>query len=318
MRPIIVRLPNWVGDVVMALPALSHLWQSGFTPLLVAKAWAQPLLAAYGWETHAGAATWRGRVAQLQELRRRAAVRDPGFTDRINTLLLTNSFSSALEARLARLRPVGYRQDGRSWLLSRAIPQPPDPMHESSRFWRLATLVAGSETPQPAHVQLRIAPSTQQAADALLAGHGLGSAFACVVPFATGTMQGQNKAWPGFPQFTRWLQDKLPVVVVPGPVEAELAHRLYPGALSLENIDLAVYAAILKRSRLVVANDTGPGHLASAVGVPLISVLGPTDAARYRPRGGRVSVVQGSPWPTLEDVCAEAERLLVAESETLT
>jgi heptosyltransferase-2 len=317
MRPIIVRLPNWVGDVVLALPALTHLWQSGFTPMLVGKPWAQPLLSGYGWEVHPRAPTWRANIAQLQALRRRALQRDPDFCARLNTLLFTNSFSSALDARLARLHPVGYRQDGRGWLLAGAVVPPREPVHESARFWRLATLLAGSETPQPAHIQLRISPLAQQAGDALLARHRVYGDFACVIPFATGTMQGQSKAWPAFPQFATWLRRKLPVVVVPGPGEGDIARQLYPGILPLENIDLGVYAAILKRARLVVANDTGPGHLASSVGVPLISVLGPSDATRYRPCGSRVSVIQGSPWPSLEEVREEACRLLATEAATL-
>ena len=310
MRPIIVRLPNWVGDVVMALPALSHLAQSGFTPLLVGRAWAQPLLAAYGWEIHPRAATLRARVAQLNELHRRAVQRDDHFGRRLNTLLLTNSFSSALESRLARLRTVGYRQDGRGLLLSAAVAQPREPVHESTRFWRLAAALTGSDTPQPAQLRLQVAPLAQQAADALLAQRSLGGDFACIVPFATGTMRGQNKAWPEFPAFARWLRQKLPLVVVPGPGEVDTARRAYAEATCFEGVDLGVYAGILKRARLVVSNDTGPGHIASAVGVPLISVLGPTDAARYRPWGSHVSVIQQHPWPTLEQVSAEARRLL--------
>ena len=310
MRPIIVRLPNWVGDVVMALPALSHLSQAGLAPLLVGRAWAQPLLAAYGWELHPRAATLRTRVAQLNQLHRRAAQLDEQFGRRLNTLLLTNSFSSAFEAWLARLRAVGYRQDGRGWLLSAPLPQPSEPVHESTRFWRLATTLSGSDTPQPAQVRLKVASLAQQTADALLAQHALGGEFACIVPFATGTMKGQNKAWPGFPALARWLRQKLPLVVVPGPGEIETARSEYGGAICLPGVDLGVYAGILKRARLAVANDTGPGHIAAAVGAPLISVLGPTDATRYRPWGNHVSLLQGSPWPTLEQVSAEARRLL--------
>ena len=91
----------------------------------------------------------------------------------------------------------------------------------------------------------------------------------------------------------------------------EVARQsISPGDLPFADIDLGVYAGILKRARLVIANDTGPGHIASAVGAPLISVLGPTDATRYRPWGSHVSVIQQSPWPTLEQVSAEARRLL--------
>ena len=310
MRPIIVRLPNWVGDVVMSVPAVSHLAHSGFTPLLVGRAWAQPLLAAYGWEMHPRGTTLRARVAQLDDLHRRAARLDDGFGRRLNTLLLTNSFSSALEASLARLRPVGYRQDGRGWLLARAVAQPRDPVHESTRFWRLATTLTGSDMPQPAQLRLQVPPLAQQAADALLAQHSLGGEFACLVPFATGTMKGQDKAWPAFAELARWLKQKLPVVVVPGPGEVATARSNFADAVCLADVDLGVYAGILRRARLVVANDTGPGHIAAAVGAPLLSVLGPTDAARYRPWGSHVSVIQQDPWPTLEQVSAGVRRLL--------
>jgi heptosyltransferase-2 len=310
MRPVIVRLPNWVGDVVMAMPALSHLTQAGFTPMLVGRAWARTLLAAYGWEIHPRAASLRARVRQLHELHLRAARADAQFGDRRNTLLLTNSFSSALEAWLARLRAVGYRQDARSWLLSRAVAQPRDPIHESARFWRLATALTGSDMPQPAQLRLRVPPLAQQAADALLAQHALGGDFACVIPFATGTLQGKAKAWPSFAPFARWLRQKLPVVLVPGPGETEYARQAFADAIAFEGIDLGVYAGILKRARLVVSNDTGPAHIAAAVGTPLISVLGPTDVVRYRPWGSHVSVVQQLPWPTLEEVSAEARRRL--------
>jgi heptosyltransferase-2 len=311
MRPVIVRLPNWVGDVVMSLPALSHLAQAGYTPVLVGTGWARSLLAGYGWEFHPRAGAFRAWVAQLQELHRRAARQDAGFGARLNTLLLTNSFSSAFEAWLARLRPVGYRQDARGWMLSGAVAQPRDPVHESTRFWHLATTLSGSEIPQPAQLRLQVAPLALQAADTLLAQHALGGHFACIVPFATGTLRGQSKAWPAFAPFARWLKQLLPVVVVPGPGgESALAHAQYPEAISFEGVDLGAYAGILRRARLVVANDTGPAHIAAAVGAPLLSVLGPTDAVRHRPWGAHVNVVQQAPWPTLEQVTAEARRML--------
>ena len=144
----------------------------------------------------------------------------------------------------------------------------------------------------------------------LLAQRSLGGDFACIVPFATGTMHGRDKAWPGFAAFAKWLRQKLPVVVVPGPGEVDIARQWYPDVLALEGVDLGVYAGILRRARLVVANDTGPAHIAASVGAPLLSVLGPTDAARHRPWGSHVTIVQQTPWPTLEHVAAEARRLL--------
>ena len=100
------------------------------------------------------------------------------------------------------------------------------------------------------------------------------------------------------------------LVVVPGPGEVDIVRQWYPDVLAFEGVDLGVYAGILRRARLVVANDTGPAHIAASVGAPLLSVLGPTDAARHRPWGSHVTIVQQTPWPTLEHVAAEARRLL--------
>jgi heptosyltransferase-2 len=71
-----------------------------------------------------------------------------------------------------------------------------------------------------------------------------------------------------------------------------------------------VYAGLLKRARVVVANDTGPGHIAAAVGAPLLSVLGPTDAERYRPWGAHARLVQAEPWPDDDAVQRAFESLL--------
>ena len=52
-RPLIVRLRNWIGDVVLALPALEHLSQQGYDLVLVGKPWARDLLSGTPWQVHA-------------------------------------------------------------------------------------------------------------------------------------------------------------------------------------------------------------------------------------------------------------------------
>ena len=108
----------------------------------------------------------------------------------------------------------------------------------------------------------------------------------------------------------------LPLVIYPGPGEHEAARQLYPAAHLLDGTDLAVYAAVLQRAALVVANDTGPGHMAAALGRPLISLIGPTNAARWAPWGPSVTVLQRqqrpgpTDWPATETVLALAQQLL--------
>ena len=108
----------------------------------------------------------------------------------------------------------------------------------------------------------------------------------------------------------------LPLVVYPGPGEHAQARALYPAARMLEGSDLAIYAALLQRAALVVANDTGPAHMAAALGRPLISVLGPTQAARWAPWGSGVKVLQRSApgntatWPSAEEGLQLAQQML--------
>ena len=137
--------------------------------------------------------------------------------------------------------------------------------------------------------------------------------YACLVPFATGTLKGASKAWPGFPTLCRQLVPELPVLLMPGPgPETVQARTDYPDAQTLAGVPLDVYAALLAHSAVVVANDTGPGHLAAAVGARLVSVLGPTDARRYRALGPHVTLIQHHPWPEVDTVLQQVHQAIAA------
>jgi heptosyltransferase-2 len=72
-----------------------------------------------------------------------------------------------------------------------------------------------------------------------------------------------------------------------------------------------VYAALLQRAALVVSNDTGPAHIAAAVGTPVLSVLGPTKPEQWAPWGREVHIEQRYPqWPAVDAVLQHARRLL--------
>ncbi|MFM8768052.1 MAG: glycosyltransferase family 9 protein, partial [Rubrivivax sp.] len=116
-KPLVVRLRNWVGDVVLSVPTLQRLQASGFELHLVGKGWAGDLLAGFGWQVHKLPARHFERLGQLQQLRR--ALSSAGR--RPVGLAFPYSFSSALEMRLAGLRPTGFAYEGRSLLLHRAV-----------------------------------------------------------------------------------------------------------------------------------------------------------------------------------------------------
>lgn len=316
-----MRIRNWVGDVVLGLPALQLLQDHGYQLKLVARGkWAPSLLAGHDWPVAVQPAGWRDKVAQLRALRLQCSTQEPAFAQRENALLLPVSFSSALELRLAGLRAVGVAKEGRSPLLARAVPWAQSG-HELERYWDVACRFLRVQQAPPRNIGLKVVPASAEAAVRLLSAAGIRGGFVMVCPFAAGraaTVDKAEKKWPGFADFVRQAESclGLPLVVYPGPGEHAQARELYPAARMLEGADLAIYAALLQRAALVVANDTGPAHMAAALGRPLISVLGPTEAARWAPWGSGVTVLQkiqqgdAVVWPSAEEGLALAQQLL--------
>ncbi len=320
-KALIVRIRNWVGDVILGLPGLQLIESMGFELHLVARGkWAPSLLAGYGWPVHVQPKGLRHKVAQLRQLRQALTQRDPTFANRENAFLLPASFSAALEMRLAGLKPVGVAKEGRSLLLSRAEPWA-EQGHELERYWDIACRFVGHIGPPSPDIGFRVQTSKALEAAPLLANNGITGPFVMICPFAGGkaaTADKADKKWPGFEAFVAQGQARLglPLVVCPGPGEEETARQLYPAARILKGLDLAVYAGVLQRASLVVANDTGPGHVAAALGCPMISLLGPTEAARWAPWGPHVNVLQHARqglvtvWPSADEVFTLAQRLL--------
>lgn len=314
-RPLIVRLCNQVGDVVLSVPALRLLQAHGHALHIVGKRWAAALLRAEGWPCHAYPDGKRARAGMLRSLARELAAADPGFARRPNILLMPNSLSSALEARLGGLKPAGYARDGRGWLLARTE-QPGPGRHELQDHFDLACSFLGLQPrPEPPpHIALAIPPAAQAAARALLAERGVPVRYLVVVPFAAGVVDKRDKRWPGFAELTRELSAQgHTLIACPGPGEDEALRRDHPGVIALPGVGLDVYAALLQAAAAVVSNDTGPAHMAAAVGAPLISVLGPTRPEQWGPWGPTVRIVTRHPdWPSVAEVHAALREWLQA------
>ncbi|MDP2005262.1 MAG: glycosyltransferase family 9 protein [Rubrivivax sp.] len=311
-RPLIVRLRNWVGDVTLGVPLLQRLADTGFDLQLVGKGWARELLAGHGWPVHVLPKTWQERVALLRRLKQAMPPAAPEARRELDALCLPYSLSSALEFRLAGLRALGYAYEGRSLLLARAVPRPQG-VHELQVYWALGDTLLGQAAPPPAHIGLRVSAEHRGEAQALRAAHGIEAGCIVICPFAGGTWSKQDKTWPGFAAFAA---QALPgfgrsIVVCPGPGEETIAREHFASAHLLPGVKLGTYAALLQDAAVMVSNDTGPGHIAAAVGAPLVSVLGPSDPALWRAWGPTVQVLQGDgTWPAPAEVQAAVARAL--------
>jgi len=155
-----------------------------------------------------------------------------------------------------------------------------------------------------------LTPSTAQAtrAAALLGEHGLGAQpFVVLCPFSGADDREARKVWPGFAALGERLAARgVATVVCPGPGEDARAAAVLPGAIRLSALDLGAYGALMARAQAVVANDTGPGHLAAAVGARLVAVYGPRSVEAWRPLGPRVTLLHEPGWATVERVLAAA------------
>jgi len=296
---LVIRLPNWVGDACMALPALQQLAAAGHPLHLLGRGWAADLFAGTPWP-----------VTVLPKRGAVAAIRAVGCGQ---GLVFTNSFGSAWQFRRAGVRATGRRRGLEGWLRSPLLARNvtvPAGLHEVEVFLRVAGAVTGTmdlptQTALPLHQRHR---ATAQEA---LVNAGVSGAYTVLCPLAAGTIKGRSKCWPSFPLLCRLLRDEgRTVVACPGPGEEALSTNLLPGATVIPGTRLGTYAAILAGAQAVVANDSGPMHLAAAVGAPVVGIFGVSDPGRTRPWATRaVTVGTSQAWPPLGQVVAALARV---------
>ena len=305
---LLVVMPSWVGDSVMATPTLRvvrELLPGAFIGALCRPGIDQVLAGTpFFDELHVG------RAVGVMGPKRLAGKARPRRYD--TALLLTNSFSTALIARLAGVpRRIGYERDGRSFLLTDHIAPPRrrdrPPFDRSDRdpgawapipaceyYFTLAghmLRACGIEPGEIGPLELATTPSEEQAASAALASGGLSPEEAHRTPLALLNPGGNDdaKRWP--PDRFALVADHLArahgmtVLINGAPSEAGLVERIAracaPGTRAVElprhGISLGALKAIARRCRVMVTNDTGPRHIAAAFGVPLVTLFGPTD-----------------------------------------
>lgn len=315
---LLIRMPNWVGDAVMAEPVLRNLKQARpeLSLTLLAAQWSAPLfrdhpavndvIAYHRDGEHAGLA---GRLKMARRLKGYDAC-----------LLLPNSFDSALLARLAGSpRRIGYARDGRSLLLTDRIPlnRLIKQGHQIDYYLALLTYF-GLPTPfrRP---RLTVDWPPADFAGQLIAN--LPGDREPLIGLAPGAAFGPAKRWPGdsFAQAAGRLLEQCggTVIVFGSSAEAEaaqaLADRVGPAAINLAGqTDLDQAAALIDRLNLLITNDSGLMHVADALDTPLIALFGSTSPQKTGPRGerSRILSVAKDCAPCFKPVCPKNEPCL--------
>ena len=306
MPNVLCRLPNHVGDCCMSLPALRLLEASGFTPMLTGKRWAEDLMSGMGWRFDPIEGHVTEDLHRIRYISNHLGPRPLG-------LLFPNSFSSALLFSIGRVRNAGFPTDGRRFLLDKVVEEP-GTMHEVERFFRLAhgAIKAWGGTPAwdsvPEELGMRLLARHEAAARNLMAEHGIPENFALLAPIARGLHHGKEKQWKHFNELCQPLRDMgIEPIVFPSVREEEANHAACPNARILPPTTLGNYAALAKRARIVIANDSGISHVAAAVSANQITLLGVTNPARTRPWNSKALCLGNNTdgWPSLQQVlCA--------------
>lgn len=298
MKALVVRLSS-IGDVVHTLPAAAALRRSGWETGWLVEPLSRPLLEgnpALSWLTVAPAAkAFRVSAASAGARQLRSEKYDVALD-------FQGLWKSAAWARVSGAkRTLGFarawrREPASAWLLGETADLPGDAVHVIDK--NLALLRAlGIDAPGLREFPLPPARSEEDAVAGRLAGLGL-EGF--VVLNAGGGWK--NKLWPAerFGAVASALRDRgFRSIVTWGPGEEGLADRVVAAsagaAMRCFPTTLLELVALLRRARLVVAADTGPLHLACAVGTPVVGIYGPTDPARNGPFDPSDRVVRRAP-----------------------
>ena len=297
IQKIIVRGTNWVGDAVMTVPALRQLRRlfPNAHITLATRAWAKGLFADVEYLdellVHEGSGL-RSVVKQVREWRKR---------EFDLAVIFPNSLETALVASLARVPlRIGYATEGRQRLLSHPLELPEwrSSKHEVFYYLRLIAelewLVNQEQTfldTQP-DASLEVSASRQSAARDLLGAYGVDTERDRVVALCPGSINSRAKRWPA--ERYAALGDKLSeqlgskILLVGSAAEAEVsaavAAQMNSTAIDLTGkTDLAELVALLSLVNLLVTNDTGPAHIAAALGRPTLVIFGPTNPLTTRP-----------------------------------
>ena len=294
-RCVAVLAPNWLGDAVMALPAIADLRRRFPSARLVIAA-RRSVVDLFGLVAFVDDVIGQ-EVEALRESRADVA------------LLLPNSFASAWLVRRAGIAERwGYATDWRGWLLTRAVRRPKGSRHQGAYYQHLVGAL-GIEL-GPLEPALTIPDTAVASARRVLIDRGWDNARPLVV-LAPGAAYGTAKRW--IPAHVSRLIDDLvgqgrTCVLVGSRADARTTRDIRSAvdeANRSQVIDvsgetsLEILAGMLRIAQACVSNDSGAMHLAGAVGTPLVAIFGPTRESETSPltrTGGRAEVLTHQVW----------------------
>jgi heptosyltransferase II len=306
---ILIRATNWVGDAIMAVPALRAV-RARFPEAEIAIL-ARPYVAdvyrgqgianqLIAYDSQAKHSVIFGRERLVAELR----------TMRFDVaLLLQNAFDAAwLTWRASIPERIGYARDGRGFLLTHPVPVPKSneiPPHEKFYYLELLRRAGWIDAllDEPI-ITLSVSEQNRRSAAEFLVASGA-RPDSLRIAIGAGASYGSAKCWPPsrFAELANRLQAETDAdVILFGTASEAAVTRAISEELHRPPIDLTEKTAIadlpplLSHCHLFIGNDSGAMHIAAAVGLPVVAVFGPTDPHGTAPVTPRSTIVQQKPF----------------------
>ena len=294
VNQLLVRVPNWLGDAVLCTPALMAL-RNG-VPQAHLTVLAKPRVAELLQQhpavddiivyrspgAHMGLG---GKWALARSLRRRRFDM---------AVLFQNAFEAALIALLAGIpNRYGYPTDGRWLLLSHRVPQPKPLRAKHHVEYYLELMQPLGLSVDPTEPALVITADEQRTADELVRSLGI-APDQPVIGLNPGSTYGTAKRWlpDRYAEVASRLGEQYGAhVLIFGTRDEETLGAAIAGMIKAPNTVLSgrttvrQLMALTKRCQLFLTNDAGPMHIASALGVRVVAVFGPTDPQATSPFG---------------------------------
>lgn len=307
---ILVRGTNWIGDAVMTTPALQRL-RSSFPDSRITLLIPPAIIGLFEGADYIDTVTaYRRKEDGVSALFKTAkSLKRTGID---LAVLFQNAFEAALLARLAQAKlRVGFAEQFRGPLLTHKLHRGPehknrhqirdylDIVAECERICLGEDFRPAVESPAPL-----IVPSAHQrrVGYELIQGFSIDNGSGPLIVLNPGATNSRAKCWPA--EKYAELADRLirelkaRIVIIGGPSELDYAERIVwrmkvSGAINLAGkTSMGELIGLLDSTDLLVSNDTGPAHIAAALGTPVLTIFGPTNEFETAPTGPKAEMIR--------------------------
>ncbi|MDX8402987.1 MAG: lipopolysaccharide heptosyltransferase II [Mariprofundaceae bacterium] len=283
-KTLLIIPPNWLGDVIMAQPAMRafakyYMGQTDYEKIMVSgRPWLVDLLPFLG----LGSASYCKQV--------------PNTVD--TAVLFPNSFSSAWKVfQSGASQRIGFRGQWRSALLNQGYLPRIDLLHERHRNYFLDLAEQSGIPVHNREVELQMSDSNIEVGIQLIQENGLEpKKTICIAP---GAQFGGAKRYPSksYRYVLQWLSEAgWQILVLGTPAEFEIGEQCLARVKtacwnSSGTTSLKQALQILTACRLLLCNDSGLMHVAAGMGRPVVGIFGATDPERTAPSGSNVRLL---------------------------